>query len=276
MEIRFEHHPKEVSRMNTEELRNAFLVENGIVADEINYMYSHYDRLIVGGAKPVSKKLELQNNHELRSEYFLERRELGIINVGGKGKVEAAGVTYDLDKLSCLYLGKGTDKIFFSSDDASNPAVFFLMSAPAHASYPNTLMKKEQASPVSLGDSSTSNKRTIYKYIHLDGIRSCQLVMGLTVLENGSVWNSIPPHTHTRRTEVYFYFDLPAEQRMFHYMGEPTETRHLLMKNHQAVISPPWSVHFGSGTSSYAFIWAMGGENQVYSDMDALAVTDLN
>jgi 4-deoxy-L-threo-5-hexosulose-uronate ketol-isomerase len=149
------------------------------------------------------------------------------------------------------------------------------MSTPAHANYPNTILHKEGAAPVALGDASTSNKRTIYKYIHLDGIRSCQLVMGLTVLENGSVWNSVPPHTHTRRTEVYFYFDLPAEQRLFHYMGQPQETRHLVMKNHEAVISPPWSVHFGSGTSNYAFIWAMAGENQVYSDMDPAIVVDL-
>lgn len=275
MEIRFEHHPKEVSRMNTEELRKAFLVEKNMVAGEINYMYSHYDRVIIGGAKPLAKKLELQNHPELRSEYFLERREMGIINVGGSGTVEADGQVYDLEKLSCLYLGKGTKKVAFKSKTAKDPAVFFLMSTPAHFIYPNTLLHKEGASPVSLGDPSTSNKRTIYKYIHLDGIRSCQLVMGLTVLENGSVWNSVPPHTHTRRTEVYFYFDLPEQQRLFHYMGEPTETRHLLMKNHEAVISPPWSVHFGSGTSNYAFIWAMAGENQVYGDMDALAVTDL-
>ena len=275
MEIRFEHHPKEVSRMNTEELRKAFLVEKYMINDELNYMYSHYDRVIIGGAKPVTKTLELQNDPELRSEYFLERRELGIINVGGSGTVQADGIKHDLEKLSCLYLGKGTKKVSFKSKDPKDPAVFFLMSAPAHFIYPNTVMHKEAASPVSLGDPSTSNKRTIYKYIHLEGIRSCQLVMGLTVLENGSVWNSVPPHTHTRRTEVYFYFDLPEQQRLFHYMGEPTETRHILMQNHEAVISPPWSVHFGSGTSNYAFIWAMAGENQVYSDMDPLAVTDL-
>jgi len=261
--------------MNTQELRDAFLVQENCVNDEVNYMYSHYDRVIIGGAKPVTKSLALHNDPELRSDYFLERRELGIINVGGSGKVEADGVSYDLEKLSCLYVGKGTKKVVFSSKDSKDPAIYFLMSTPAHADYPTALMHKEAAAPVTLGDAKTSNKRTIYKYIHLDGLRSCQLVMGLTVLESGSVWNSVPPHTHTRRTEVYFYFDLPDDQRLFHYMGQPQETRHLVMKNHEAVISPSWSVHFGSGTSNYAFIWAMAGENQVYSDMDPAPVIEL-
>lgn len=275
MEIRFEHSPKEVSRMNTEELRKAFLVENIVIDDEVKYMYSHYDRTIIGAVKPVTKTLELPNHPELKAEYFLERREVGFINVAGQGKIVADGVTYVLDKLGCVYLGKGTKSVSFQSSDKANPAVFFLFSTPAHAAYPNTAYTKEQASPVNLGDVSTSNKRTIYKYIHLDGIRSCQLVMGLTVLEPGNVWNSIPPHTHTRRMEAYFYFDLNEKHRLFHSMGEPTETRHLVMKNYEAVISPPWSVHFGCGTSNYGFIWAMAGENQVFSDMDGLTVGDL-
>lgn len=275
MEIRFEHSPKEVSRMTTEELREAFLVERLMQDDKLTTVYSHYDRLIVGGVKPVNATVQLENHPELRAEYFLERRELGIINVGGNGVVTAGGQTYEMDKLSCLYLGKGTQDVSFKSTDPANPAVYYLLSSPSHKEYPNRLMMKEEASPVSLGDALTSNKRTIYKYIHLEGIRSSQLVMGLTVLEPGSVWNSVPPHTHTRRTEVYFYFDLPENQRLFHFMGEPTQTRSIIMQNHDAVVSPPWSVHFGCGTSNYTFIWGMAGENQVYSDMDALTVTDL-
>ena len=275
MEIRFEHSPKEVSRMNTEELRAAFLVQNNMVDDEVRYMYSHYDRAIIGGIKPVTKTIELPNHPELRAEYFHERRESGFINVGSAGQIIADGITYEMNKLDCLYLGKGTKNVSFSSKDKTNPAHFFLMSTPAHHTYPNTLVTKEGAVPVNLGDVSTSNKRTIYKYIHLDGIKSCQLVMGVTALEPGSVWNSVPPHTHTRRMEAYFFFDLPEQHRLFHTMGEPKETRHLVVKNHEAVISPPWSVHFGCGTSNYSFIWAMAGENQTFTDMDALTVADL-
>lgn len=261
--------------MTTDELRESFLVEQLMQADKITLVYSHYDRVIVGGVKPVNSAVTLETNEELKAEYFLERRELGIINVGGSGVVIADGVTYDVDKMSCLYLGKGTKDVSFKSTDAANPAVYYLLSSPAHANYPNRLMTKEEAAPVQLGDITTSNKRTIYKYIHLEGIRSCQLVMGLTVLETGSVWNSVPPHTHTRRTEIYFYFDLPENQRLFHFMGEPQATKSLVLQNHDAVISPPWSVHFGCGTSNYAFIWGMAGENQVYSDMDPLAVADV-
>lgn len=275
MKIRFEHSPKEVSKMNTQEIRDAFLMKNLMKKDELTYIYSHYDRLITGGVQPVHKEITLSNHPELRAEYFLERRELGIINVGGEGVVVADDVTYELRKQSCLYLGKGTQNVTFSSNESNNPAMFFLLSSTAHATYENKLMHKEEASPVQLGSVETSNKRTIYKYIHLEGIRSCQLVMGLTVLDTGSVWNSIPPHTHTRRTEVYFYFDVPQDQRIFHYMGEPEETRHIVMKNLEAVISPPWSIHCGSGTSNYGFIWAMAGENQVYSDMDAVSITDM-
>lgn len=275
MKVKFEHSRKEVSRMTTEELRDAFLAQGLVKEDELNCMYSHYDRIIIGGVKPVHKNVALTDDPELRAEYFLERREIGIINVGGKGIVEADGVAYELDKLSCLYLGKGVKSVNFKSMDVDNPAAYFFMSAPAHMAYPTTLWHKDQASPVALGEVATSNKRTIYKYIHLDGIKSCQLVMGLTVLEDGAVWNSVPPHTHTRRTEAYFYFDLAENQRMFHMMGEPQETRHLVMANHEAVVSPPWSIHCGCGTSSYAFIWAMAGENQVFTDMDAVAVTEL-
>lgn len=275
MEIRFQSSPKEVKGMNTAELRSNFLVSPLMTVDVLSLVYSHYDRVIIGGVKPVGQKVPLHNEAELRADYFLERRELGIINVGGAGEVEADGVKHDLNKLDALYLSKGTKSVSFASISKDNPACFFLMSAPAHQNYLNKKMTKEEATPVNLGDISTSNKRTIYKYIHLDGIRSCQLVMGLTVLDDGCVWNSVPPHTHTRRTEVYFYFDLPAQHRVFHLMGEPTETRHIVMANHEAVISPPWSIHCGPGTGNYGFIWAMAGENQVFTDMDPVSIVDM-
>ncbi len=275
MDIRFASSPKEVKGMNTEELRANFLVPDMMMDDAVTLTYSHYDRVIIGSAKPVTKKLELLNEEELKSDYFLQRRELGIINVGGAGIVTAAGVTYEVNKLDALYLGKGTQSVFFESKSKDAPALFFLMSTTAHHTYPAAKLSKEQATPVKLGSVATANQRTIYKYIHADGIPSCQLVMGLTLFEEGSIWNSVPPHTHTRRTEVYFYFDLPAEHRAFHFMGEPTETRHLLLSNNQAVISPPWSVHFGAGTAKYGFIWAMAGENQAFTDMDVLQLSDL-
>lgn len=261
--------------MNTEQLRENFLVQNLMQDDTIQLVYSHCDRVIIGGAKPVNKTIALPNHPELRADHFLQRRELGIINVGGAGMVIADGKEFAINKLDCVYLGKETKEVKFKSKSKKDPAVLYLLSAPAHHKYPNKIMTKEKASPVNLGDVSTSNKRTIYKYIHLDGIKSCQLVMGLTVLENGSVWNSVPPHTHTRRMEVYFYFDVPAEHRVFHFMGQPKETRHLVMANHEAAISAPWSMHFGCGTSSYGFIWGMAGENQVFSDMDPAPITTL-
>ncbi len=275
MEIRFQNSPNEVRQMDTAALRENFLVPSLMKDDQIKLVYSHYDRVIIGGAKPVNTILELLNEAELRAEYFLERRELGIINTGGAGQVIADGVTYSLNKLDALYLGKGTRTVQFKSGAGDESPIFFLMSAPAHHTYPNRAMTREEASPVNLGDVSTSNQRTIYKYIHQDGIQSCQLVMGLTVLNHGSVWNSVPPHTHTRRMEVYFYFDVPADHRVFHFMGQPQETRHVVMANHEAVISPPWSVHFGSGTTNYGFIWAMAGENYTFTDMDPAPVPEL-
>jgi len=275
VEIRFQNSPKETATMSTKELRENFLVQELTQADVLKLVYSHYDRVIIGGVKPVSKKIELPNEPELKANFFLERREIGIINVGGKGTVEADGVKYEIEKLEAVYLGKGTKEVNFSSVDANDPASFFLISTPAHHAYPNASCTKAQAAPVNLGDISTSNKRTIYKYIHNDGIQSCQLVMGLTVLEPGSVWNSVPPHTHTRRMEVYFYFDVAEAHRVFHIMGEPQETRHLVMANHEAVISAPWSMHFGTGTSNYGFIWAMAGENKEFTDMDPAPIATL-
>jgi 4-deoxy-L-threo-5-hexosulose-uronate ketol-isomerase len=275
MEIRFENSPKETSRMNTKELRDSFHIPALMQDDQVILVYSHYDRVIVGGVKPFSKAVELPNHTELRAEYFLERRELGIINVGGSGVVEADGVKYALSKLDCLYVGKGTKKVFFSSDDKNKPATFYLLSSPAHRTCENRKLPKEEASPTEMGDQTTANRRTIYKYIHADGIQSCQLVMGLTVLSSGSVWNTMPAHVHTRRMEAYFYFDVPDQHRVFHFMGEPTETRHILMANHEAVVSPPWSIHSGCGTSNYSFIWGMAGENYNYTDMDPVAIADI-
>lgn len=275
MDIRFGHSANEVKSMNTEALRSSFLISNLMQDDTLQLTYSHYDRVIVGGAKPVSKKVELANDPELRADYFLQRRELGVINVGGKGKVYADDAVYELEKLDCLYVGKGVKTVEFESVNAAAPAVFYLLSAPAHAVYPVQFAGKKDAENAVMGSLQTSNERTIYRYIHENGLKSCQLVMGLTILNEGSVWNTMPAHTHTRRMEAYFYFDVKEDQRVFHLMGEPAETRHIVMANHEAVVSPPWSIHAGCGTSNYAFIWGMAGENYTYSDMDAVKISEL-
>jgi len=264
MNIRFQNSPKETSQMNTQQQRENFLIQNLMVEGTAQLTYTHYDRMIVGGVVPTSASIALPNEDELKANYFLERREIGIINVGGSGTVTADGLAYEIEK--------GTKEVSFSSSDAALPAMFYLLSVPAHQAYPNRKMTKEEAQPVHLGDSVTSNKRTIYKYIHNDGMMSCQLMMGLTALAEGSVWNSVPPHTHTRRMEAYFYFDLDAAHRVMHFMGEPQETRHLVIANNEAVVSPPWSMHFGVGTANYGFIWGMAGENKEFTDMDQVAV----
>jgi len=268
-------HPEDFKHYTSSVIRERFLLHNLAKADTINCVYTLYDRMIVGLANPVTKQLELENYAALRANYFLERRELGIINVAGNGKVVADGKTYQLGKLDCLYIGKGTKSVSFSSDDTGSPAVFYLLSCPAHATHPTTLMTNAEAIKVTLGDASTANHRTINKYIHLEGIKSCQLVMGLTILHSGSVWNTMPPHTHDRRMEAYFYFDVPQGHRVFHYMGEGDETRHILMDNYDAVVSPPWSIHAGSGTASYSFIWGMAGENLDYADVDPVPVATM-
>lgn len=275
MEIRFQNSPKETKAMDTAALRENFLIENLIQEDNLKLVYSHYDRVIVGGVKPASKKILLGNDEELKADFFLQRRELGVINVGGAGIVEADGTSYELEKLSCLYIGKDTKEVSFASKDKNEPAMFYMLSAPAHAHYPTTLYHKEQASGGAMGSVETANKRTIYRYIHQKGIQSCQLVMGLTILETGSVWNTMPSHTHTRRMEAYFYFDVPENQRVIHLMGEPTETRHLVVNNNEAIVSPPWSIHAGCGTSNYGFIWGMAGENYTYEDMDFVQIDTL-
>ncbi|MGN6402793.1 MAG: 5-dehydro-4-deoxy-D-glucuronate isomerase [Flavisolibacter sp.] len=268
-------HPDDFKNYTTEMIRQRFLLDSLFQPGKANFVYTHYDRMIVGGVMPSADKTELQNFDILKSEFFLERREMGIINVAGDAVVTVEDREYNLQKLDCLYIGKGVQSVSFKSIDANAPAVLYILSAPAHASYPTTLLRKTDAESNSLGSLETSNQRSIYRYIHKNGVQSCQLVMGLTILEKGSVWNTIPAHTHDRRMEAYFYFDVPENQVVFHYMGQPQETRHILMKNYDAVVSPPWSIHAGSGTSNYGFIWGMAGENLEYSDMDAVQLNDL-
>jgi 4-deoxy-L-threo-5-hexosulose-uronate ketol-isomerase len=275
MQQRYAISMKEAKQFSTDEIREHFLMESLLQDNTIQFIYTHYDRMMIGGAKPVQDKLTLETYPELRSTAFLERRELGIINVGGEGTVEVDGTSYELSKLDCLYAGMGIDSVTFSSKNADNPALYYLLSSPAHVNHPTRLMKKEEASPSELGTLATANQRTIYKYIHLQGIQSCQLVMGLTVLKEGSVWNTMPSHVHDRRMEAYFYFDVPQGHAVVHFMGQPQETRHLFVANHQAIVSPPWSIHAGCGTSNYAFIWGMAGENKDYADMDAVAIPQL-
>jgi len=275
LQIRFHNSTAEVSRMTTEELRSNFLIESVMQADELKLVYTHYDRMIIGGVMPVNKTIALPTYAPLKSKFFLERREIGIINVGGDGEIKVNGKAFDLRKLDCLYVGKGSEKITFKSKKKDNPAKFYLLSAPAHHTYATKLMKKEKASPIEMGTASTANHRIIYKYIHAAGIKSCQLVMGLTILQEGSVWNTMPTHVHDRRMEAYFYFDLPQNQKVIHLMGEPNQTKHLVVSNDEAIISPPWSIHSGCGTGNYGFIWGMGGENADYTDMDMVNLNDL-
>lgn len=275
MEQRFSNSPAETRNMHSKELRDTYLIENLMQPGKVNLVYSHYDRMIIGGIVPKSEEIDLPNHAELRADFFLQRREAGFINVGGSGIIIADGEEYQLNKLDALYTGKGVKNIIFKSVDSNQPAYFYMLSAPAHQSYPIHKLKKEDASPMTIGSFETANERTIYKYIHLAGITSCQLVMGLTVLHQGSVWNTMPSHTHTRRMEVYFYFDVIPEHRVLHLMGEPKETRHLIVANHEAVISPPWSIHSGCGTANYGFIWGMAGENLVYTDMDPAPIKEM-
>jgi len=275
MKILHSVHPDDFRKYDTKAIRENFLIQGLAQDNSASFVYSHYDRMVTGIVKSAGHALTLGNYENLRSEYFLERREMGIINVGGEGEIIADGEHFLVSKLDCLYLGKGTKKVEFVSKSNEQPSVFFILSAPAHARIPASLMNSSSAIKVDLGTTQTANQRTIYKYIHKDGIQSCQLVMGLTVLHTGSVWNTMPAHTHDRRMEVYFYFDVANDQRVFHYMGQPTETRHILIGNHEAVISPPWSIHAGSGTTNYSFIWGMAGENMEFTDMDAVQIKDL-
>jgi len=275
MKILHSVHPDDFRKYDSSAIREHFLLQNLGQDNQANFVYTHYDRMVTGVIKPGSQALSLSNYGNLRSEYFLERREMGIINVGGEGEITVDGETFSMKKLDCLYLGKGVNQVEFKSKTVQEAAVFFVLSAPAHANFATTLMSSESATKVDLGSAHMANLRTIYKYIHKDGIKSCQLVMGLTILHKGSVWNTMPAHTHDRRMEIYFYFDVADDQRVFHYMGKPAETRHIVIGNHEAVVSPPWSIHAGSGTSNYSFIWGMAGENMEFTDMDVVAIKDL-
>jgi 4-deoxy-L-threo-5-hexosulose-uronate ketol-isomerase len=266
--------PQDVQRMNTQELRDTFLVTNLFKPGQLTGTFTDLDRLVVGGVMPASKPVELPNHKETGRAFFLERRELGAINVGGAGKVVANGKSFSLENLDCLYLPMGTKSVSFESRDANKPAKFYFLSCPAHAAHPAAMMKPKDAAPVPLGSQAAANQRTIYKYIHTGGIQSCQLVMGFTALDEGSVWNSFPPHTHWRRTEIYFYFDLGANV-LTHFLGEPQQTRHLFVHNDEVALSPNWSIHCGCGTGNYKFIWGMAGENQVFDDMDQVKPPDL-
>lgn len=276
MEMRYPVHPEAVKRMTTDELRAHFHVGGLFAAGRLTLVYSHIDRVILGGVVPLEQGIALvADKHDLAADTFLERREVGIINIGGAGLVHVDGEAYPLEKRDCLYIGRGIRDVVFRSLDTATPAQFYLFSAPAHTACPTTLLKLDQAAPVRLGSPLNSNQRTIYKYIHPEGVPSCQIVMGMTLLEPGSMWNTMPAHQHARRMEAYVYFDIEAENVVFHLMGEPGETRHLVMRNREAVISPSWSIHSGMGTGSYTFIWAMAGENQAFSDMDAVSMASL-
>jgi 4-deoxy-L-threo-5-hexosulose-uronate ketol-isomerase len=267
--------PKEAATMNTSQLRENFLIEKVFEEDAIHFILSFYDRYIAGGAMPVNKVIELPNPESLKANYFLERREMGIINVGGKGIIEADGEQFELDFKEALYIGKQTKNVSFSSSDQSNPAKFYINSAPAHHKYPTKKVTKNEAEVVTIGTLENSNHRTINKLLVASVIETCQLQMGMTELKAGSVWNTMPAHTHDRRMEVYFYFEVSEGQSVSHFMGQPQESRHIWMQNEQAVISPPWSIHAGVGTSNYTFIWGMAGENLDYGDMDLCDIKDL-
>jgi 4-deoxy-L-threo-5-hexosulose-uronate ketol-isomerase len=266
--------PLETARLTTAELRDNFLVTDLFSAEGIRAQFTDLDRFVVGGIMPGQTPVELPNHKETGRAYFLEQRELGAINVGAPGVVDIDGKRLEIGSLDCFYAGAGSRQLTFESQDPEKPAKFFFLSCPAHASYPAAMIKRDEAAAVPLGSQATANQRVIRKYIHAGGIRSCQLVMGYTELAEGNVWNSFPPHTHHRRTEIYFYFDL-ADRVLTHFMGDPSATRHLFVHNEQAVLSPPWSIHCGCGFGNYKFIWGMAGENQTFDDMDHVKPLDL-
>jgi len=275
-ELRFCTHPKDFRKYDTAQIRENFLIPEVMKAGEITSVYSMYDRFITLGVMPTDKQLALPVlEDQTKAEYHLQRRELGIINTGGSGKVIVDGETYALANKECLYVGMGSKEVLFESDSAASPAEFYLNSCPAHHSYPTVKASKEDANRVDLGSKENCNERTIFQFIHENGIQSCQLVMGYTELAPGSIWNTFPPHTHYRRMEVYYYFELAEDQLVMHFMGDPQETRHIAMKNKQAVISPEWSIHSGAGTSNYTFIWGMAGENKAFTDMDGAKVSEI-
>ena len=279
MDIRYSSNPRDVKRYTTQELRDEFLIQNLYVPDTVQATYSHVDRMVVMGVMPVKETVPIDKGIDVwanfGTRYFLERREAGIFNLGGKGFIEVDGTRYDLGYEDCLYIAMGAEKVSFGSVDGADPARFYLASTPAHKACSTTLLTMEKANHRPCGEAAQSNQRVINQFIPPDVLETCQLLMGLTQLSPGSVWNTMPAHTHERRMEVYTYFEIPEDQVVFHMMGQPEETRHLVMKNFDAVISPSWSIHSGCGTANYTFIWAMGGENQAFDDMDNLKPTDL-
>ena len=279
MDIRYSASPNDVKRYTTEELRNEFLITDLYVADTVKATYSHVDRMVILGIMPVHEKVSIDKGIDIWANfgtgYFLERREAGVFNLGGKGAITADGVRYEMGYEDCLYITKGVKEVYFESEDPENPAKFYLASTPAHKACKTTFLSFEQANHRPTGDAKTANKRVINQFIHPDVLETCQLSMGLTQLAEGSVWNTMPSHTHERRMEVYTYFEIPEGEAVIHLMGQPKETRHLVMKNFDAVISPSWSIHSGCGTTNYTFIWAMGGENQAFDDMDNLNADEL-
>ena len=274
-ETRYASSPKAVKQYDTQQLRDEFLINDLMQDGNVKWVYTHYDRYMAGGAVPTTSDLVLETIDPLKADYFLERRELGIINVGGNGSIVVDGETFKIGHKDALYIGMGVKEVTFKSDDASNPAKFYMNSAPAHKALPTKKTSLAEANKIELGSLETANHRTVSQMIIGGIITTCQLQMGMTELKTGSVWNTMPAHVHDRRMEIYFYLDVPEEQAVCHFMGQPQETRHIWMHNHQAVISPPWSIHSGSGTSNYTFIWGMAGENLDYNDMDVAKITDL-
>lgn len=275
METRYAHSPEDIRHYSTEQTRKEFLIEKIFTPGEINLTYTHNDRQIFGGVTPADKELEIVINKDLGVEYFLQRREMGVINIGGPGSIVIEGEVHTMKKQDGFYIGKETKDVRFKSDDAANPAKFYIVSAPAHHKFPTVKISIDNIQPKVTGESKTLNQRKIYQYIHPNVCESCQLQMGYTILEPGSSWNTMPTHTHERRMETYLYFDMDPDTKVFHFMGTPDETKHLVMGNEQAAISPSWSIHSGLGTSDYTFIWAMCGENITYEDMDVVAMNDL-
>lgn len=279
MDIRYSANPQDVKRYTTEELRREFLIESLFRPGELTAVYSHVDRMVTMGCMPAGAPVSIEQGIDVwasfGTHFFLERREAGLFNLGGPGRVTVDGTVYPMGYKDCLYITRGAKEVLFSSDDPAAPAKFYIVSAPAHRSYETRLLRLADAAKRPCGDPTLSNRRVINQFIHPDVLPTCQLSMGMTVLEPGSVWNTMPAHTHERRMEVYFYFELPEDQAVFHLMGQGQETRHLVLRNEQAVISPSWSIHAGAGTCNYAFIWAMGGENQAFDDMDAIPVSGL-
>ncbi len=274
-DIRYNNHPQDSKSYDTETLRERYLIDKTFIENEIHLTYSHHDRIIAGGVFPVTQTVDLPVNKDLGTTFFLENREMGVINIGGPGYIMMDDLRQPMDNKDGLYIGSGVKKVIFGSIDANNPAKFYINSSPAHHAYPITHIPFKKANPNRLGSMANLNERTIYQYIHPAVCQSCQLIMGMTILSPGSVWNTMPCHTHDRRMEVYLYFDMDLETRVFHFMGEPKETRHLVIKNEQAVISPSWSIHSGVGTSNYTFIWGMCGENKTFSDMDFVSMDSL-